>query len=74
MGRTYKDAKQNRVLEVCQKTGWHIGTSPNSIEVLSDTKGVDFGPYLQDILVEIKNSWYRLISGRRGDEEREARD
>jgi len=41
-------------------------------EVLSDTMGVDFGPYLSRILREIKANWVRqlpesaLFSGKRG--------
>jgi len=31
------------------------------VDVLNDTQGVDFGPYLKDVLVEIRNNWYRLI-------------
>ncbi|HEY6351270.1 MAG TPA: TonB C-terminal domain-containing protein [Candidatus Angelobacter sp.] len=31
------------------------------VDILSDTMGVDFGPYLQKILFEIKRHWYDLI-------------
>jgi TonB family protein len=31
------------------------------IEVLSDTMGVDFGPYLQRVLHDIRKNWYNLI-------------
>jgi len=31
------------------------------IEILSDTQGVDFGPYLQAMLPVVKANWYRLI-------------
>lgn len=39
---------------------------PNSdvrgdVEILSDTMGVDFGPYLQRVLWEIKTHWYQLV-------------
>jgi TonB family protein len=30
-------------------------------DVLSDTQGVDFGPYLSRVLQSIKNNWYNLI-------------
>ena len=30
-------------------------------EVLSDTMGVDFGPYVKSILPVVKQNWYRLI-------------
>jgi TonB family protein len=39
-------------------------TSPvqhGNIEILSDTQGVDFGPYLQDISKIIRHNWYILI-------------
>jgi TonB family protein len=31
------------------------------MEVLSDTQGVDFGPYLQRVLHDVKENWYRII-------------
>jgi outer membrane biosynthesis protein TonB len=31
------------------------------VEILSDTRGVDFGPYLQRVLFAIKKNWYNLI-------------
>jgi outer membrane biosynthesis protein TonB len=31
------------------------------VEILSDTRGVDFGPYLQRVLYVIKKNWYNLI-------------
>ena len=30
-------------------------------EILTDTQGVDFGPYLQRVVQEVKENWYRLI-------------
>jgi TonB family protein len=30
-------------------------------EILSDTMGVDFGPYMAIVLREVKRNWYRLI-------------
>jgi outer membrane biosynthesis protein TonB len=38
----------------------HGGMS-SPVEVLSDTEGVDFGPYLTKIIREIKAAWYPLI-------------
>jgi hypothetical protein len=32
-----------------------------NIEVLSNTRGVDFGPYLQDLLKNVRQNWYLLI-------------
>jgi TonB family protein len=31
------------------------------VEVLSDTKGVDVGPYLKSVLKIVKRNWYNLI-------------
>ncbi len=31
------------------------------LDVLSDTMGVDFGPYLQHVLHDVKTNWYTLI-------------
>jgi TonB family protein len=41
-------------------TGAH-GRQMGALEVLSDTQGVDFGPYLARILQDVKENWYRLI-------------
>lgn len=32
-----------------------------SMEITTDTQGVDFGPYLQQILKNIKRNWYSII-------------
>ena len=32
-----------------------------SFDILSDTQGVDFGPYLSRVIQSIKNNWYNLI-------------
>ena len=37
------------------------GRQQGALEILSDTQGVDFGPYLQRILQEVKEHWYSLI-------------
>jgi outer membrane biosynthesis protein TonB len=41
-------------------TGAH-GRQLGNLEVLSDTQGVDFGPYLQRVLHDVKINWYSLI-------------
>jgi len=41
-------------------TGAH-GRQMGALDILSDTQGVDFGPYLQRILQDVKENWYRLI-------------
>ena len=32
-----------------------------NLEVLSDTQGVDFGPYLSRVLDAVRRNWYNLI-------------
>jgi outer membrane biosynthesis protein TonB len=32
-----------------------------AVEILSDTKGVDFGPYLRNIMADLRSSWYKRI-------------
>jgi TonB family protein len=41
-------------------TGSH-GRQLGNLEILSDTQGVDFGPYLQRLLQEVREHWYELI-------------
>jgi TonB family protein len=37
------------------------GRQLGALDILSDTQGVDFGPYLQRILQDVKENWYHLI-------------
>jgi TonB family protein len=37
------------------------GRQMGNLEILSDTQGVDFGPYLQRILQDVRDNWYHLI-------------
>ena len=37
------------------------GRAMGALDVLSDTMGVDFGPYLQRVLHDVKINWYELI-------------
>ena len=37
------------------------GRQMGNLDVLSDTMGVDFGPYLQRVLHDVKKSWYDAI-------------
>jgi TonB family protein len=32
-----------------------------NLEILSDTEGVDFGPYLQRVLHDVRQNWYSAI-------------
>jgi TonB family protein len=45
--------------------GLGLGRKPTAamgpLEVLSDTMGVDFGPYLQRVLHDVRMNWYNLI-------------
>ena len=41
-------------------TGAH-GRQLGNLEVLSDTMGVDFGPYLQRVLHDVRQNWYNAI-------------
>jgi TonB family protein len=41
-------------------TGAH-GRQMGNLEVLSDTMGVDFGPYLQRVLHDVRQNWYTAI-------------
>jgi TonB family protein len=36
-------------------------TKTPPVEILSDTRGVDFGPYLQDLMKKVQQNWYILI-------------
>jgi TonB family protein len=40
-----------------QKQDYGLG----GLDILSDTQGVDFGPYLQRLLHDVKENWYHLI-------------
>jgi TonB family protein len=37
------------------------GRPLGALEILSDTQGVDFGPYLQRMLQDVRKNWWRLI-------------
>ena len=37
------------------------GHQSGSLEVLTDTQGVDFGPYLTTLVTNVRSNWYRLI-------------
>src|SRR3984885_15253252 len=41
-------------------TGAH-GRQVGNLEILSDTQGVDFGPYLQRILHYVRQNWYNAF-------------
>jgi TonB family protein len=37
------------------------GRQYGALDILSDTQGVDFGPYLQRVLQNVRENWYTLI-------------
>jgi TonB family protein len=37
------------------------GRQFGALDILSDTQGVDFGPYLQRVLEDVRENWYRMI-------------
>src|SRR5438046_2431235 len=41
--------------------GQVAGAKPGQLDVLSDTMGVDFGPYLARVLHDVRENWYRII-------------
>ena len=41
-------------------TGAH-GRQQGALDILSNTQGVDFGPYLQRLLQNVRENWYHLI-------------
>ena len=42
-------------------TGRQASAAMGPMEILSDTQGVDFGPYLQRILHDVRVNWYNLV-------------
>jgi TonB family protein len=59
-------AAANRAAGGGQEGDFGLGTGARgralgNLEILSDTQGVDFGPYLQRILQEVRENWYRAI-------------
>ena len=38
-----------------------FGKQFGALDVLSDTQGVDFGPYLTEVVSEIRTNWYHLM-------------
>ena len=41
--------------------GQHQPAAQGALEITSDTMGVDFGPYLQRVLHDVKQNWYQII-------------
>jgi TonB family protein len=53
--------KQGFTILQVTECGGVLPRSSGSIDVLSDTRGVDFGPYLQQVRQEIQTNWYHQI-------------
>jgi TonB family protein len=55
-------------LSVLVAIGTRAQTEPekrlDSVEVLSDRQGVDFGPYLQDVARTVRTNWHRAVPER----------
>jgi TonB family protein len=47
----------------------HMATSRRDVEILSDTNGVDFGPYVRSVRGSVKKNWYLLIPKKQRHEE-----
>jgi TonB family protein len=61
-----QDAAARRAAGGGQEGGFGLdnpahGRQYGNLEILSDTQGVDFGPYLQRILEDVRENWYHLI-------------
>jgi outer membrane biosynthesis protein TonB len=61
-----QEAAANRAGGAGQEGDFGLGTGAHgrqlgALDILSDTQGVDFGPYLQRILQDVKENWYHLI-------------
>jgi len=48
---------KNQNQDSARRLGRHLG----QIDVLSDTKGIDFGPYFKQLLEQVRENWYHLI-------------
>jgi len=42
-------------------TATQSSAHPQTVDVLSDTQGVDFNPYVRDILKQIREQWVKLM-------------
>jgi TonB family protein len=59
-------AAANRAGGAGQEGDFGLGTGARgrqygALDILSDTQGVDFGPYLQRVLQVVRDNWYHLI-------------
>ncbi|HEX3738697.1 MAG TPA: TonB family protein [Terriglobales bacterium] len=52
-----RSAIQHAELEAAQ----NLGQPMEAVDVLNDTMGVDFSPYLRSVVKRVKQKWYKLI-------------
>lgn len=50
------------ILKVTNHVMNEVKDSPQgNVDILSDTRGVDFGPYLRDVIEKVRRNWYNSI-------------
>ncbi len=47
--------------QITKKSANATAVTAGNLEVLSDTRGVNFGPYLEQVLKKVRANWYNLI-------------
>lgn len=52
------------LVDTAQRVTEPAATGIGGLEILTDTQGVDFGPYLQQVVHNIKQNWYAIIPER----------
>ena len=67
-GEAIRQAEQNAAQNRGQSSGDYGANAPSEhpaisagADILSDTLGVDFGPYMRRVIADTKRSWYPLI-------------
>jgi len=65
-GRNIQQAARDSAHSAGNMGDFGIGQTPHpglqsSVDILSDTMGVDFGPYLKRVVHDVRNNWYAQI-------------
>ncbi len=68
-GKAIQDAAQASAHDLTQdrpkggavETLYGAEGKSGNVEILTDTQGVNFGPYLKDVLATVRKNWYALI-------------
>jgi TonB family protein len=55
------DQPQDRPKDGTVETLYGAEGKAGNVEVLTDTRGVNFGPYLKDVVATVRKNWYALI-------------